>query len=188
MPLTPISGNSSYCTAAQFLQRYDWRTVGDYLSDQNQRITRPDQINNTILADLLSEASGEFEIRLMRGGRYAPGDIQSLQGNALQLVAGIVAGWTMFLIWSRRPGRFADHRLPLGAELALQKMEQLGTGELILPFQETADAGRISHYVENAQDVANRNGIIVQSRRLVGQRGDMNDVPPLDLGSGLFNP
>src|SRR5262252_940921 len=104
MPLTNISGPVAYCTPQQMVNRYDVRTIGQYLSDDGVKLT-PDEVKaSPILEELLMEASGELEGALLRGGRYTPADLGALTGNGLEMLAGLVAGYCMFLVWDRRPG------------------------------------------------------------------------------------
>lgn len=172
MPLTSISGPAAYCTPEQMVTRYDTRTIGQYLSDDGVKLTADQVQASPILRSLLQEASGELEAALLRGGRYTAQDLGNLTNNGLEMLAGLVAGYAMFLIWDRRPGRFVDHQLPLRAQIAVDKLDKLATGERILPFQEAADAGRIHHEVEAAQRVYDRRLAPVIAQRFFGIRGN----------------
>jgi hypothetical protein len=172
MALTSISGPVAYCTPQQMVHRYDARTIGQYLSDDGIKLTVDEVLASPILSELLQEASGELETALLRGGRYTPADLGNLTGNGLEMLAGMVAGYAMFLIWDRRPGRFSDHQLPLRAQIAVDKFQDLATGHRILPFQEAADAGRIHHEVEAARKVFDRRLCAVIAIRSFGLRGN----------------
>jgi hypothetical protein len=172
MALTPISGPAPYCTPTQLLRRYDFRSVGQYLADDGVKMTQDEVLASPILADLLREASGHLESALLRSGRYTPADLGALTNNGLEMVAGLVAGYTMFLVWARRPSRFLNDQLPLQAQLAMDKLQELATGHRVLPFQEAADAGRIHHDVEQPPVVFRRRLAAVIARPLFGLRGN----------------
>ena len=189
MALTPAGATTPYCTVQDILVRADYRTVGDYLgpssagANEGQRLTLA-QITTSGTAGgdlykLMQEASGEFESRLSRGERYQAADIQAMvaqAGNGAQVIAGIVAGWTLLLVWQRRPTRFAADDMPLHARLAGEKMEALSSGEAILPFLEAEEAGLEAHHVEDESDVVTRNGAATIARRMFGKRGrDIGD-------------
>ena len=179
MALTPISGKSSFCTPEQFLRRFDFRTVGHLLADDGKRLTYDQVLASETLADLLEEASGEFEAALYRGGRYTAADLGALTDNGLEWVAGLVGGYAMWLIWERRPDRHDIMELPRRAQMSLEKMQDLATGHRILPFQEAADAGRVHHEVEPATVVIRRQLAPVIAGRFFGIRGnEMFPSPP----------
>lgn len=177
MALTPAGALTPYCTVTDITNRADVRTLGDYLSDTGTRLT-PAEVTTSgtsgVLYALMQEASGEFESRMMRGKRYQAADVAALltqAGNGAQLVAGIVAGWALLLVWQRRPTRFAADDMPLHARIAGEKMEALSDGEAILPFLEAEQAGLEAHHIEDETDVVQRNGAATIARRFYGTRG-----------------
>ncbi len=177
MPLTPAGGTTPYCTVTDVLTRADVRTLGDYLSDTGTRLT-PTEVTTSgtsgYLFSLMQEASGEFESRMMRGMRYQVADIDEMiaqAGNGAQMIAGIVAGWALLLVWQRRPTRYAADDMPMSARLAGEKMEALSNGEAILPFLEAEQAGLEAHHIETETDVILRRGAATQARRFFGKRG-----------------
>lgn len=179
MALTPAGATTPWVTATDLTNRYDVRTLGDYLSDTGTRLT-PAQVTASVpLAAILAEASGKFESCCMRGQRYQLVDLQALQAqvgsNGWQLVVGIICGWAAFLVWQRRPQRFTEDELPLSARQAVADLQALADGEAILPFLETAEAGVTQNYVEQWPDVVAREGAAVQAQRFFGRRG--NEYP-----------
>lgn len=176
MALTPLTGSAPYCTPAQFVELFDVRLAGDYLSDTGQRLPPPDVLASTILSALLKTASGRLESQLVRGGRYTPDDLNALTGNGVQFLRQVVAGLTAFYLWMRRPTKFQKDDMPGIAKIAMEDVEMLGNGLEILPFTQAAQAGRINHHVTTAQELTDRGLCEIGARRFFGQRND---------GSGL---
>lgn len=179
MPQTPLSSTSSYCTAAQFTARVDWRTVADYLSDDGTRLPDQDAVEaSPILAKLLKSASGDLEAAVLVGERYVPDDLRAIADaatptNGTEMLAEIVAGLALPKIFRRRPDRNPG-TFELAAE-AQARIEQLRKGERILPTVESADAGLPEAQVETARQVENRQGLTYQMREFFGRRADRND-------------
>jgi len=154
MPLTPASSASAYCTAEEFLERFDVRWVGDLLSDTGQKLTPPDVKTSTLLTSLLKEASGDVEAACFAGKRYDKDDLAALTGNSVQMLRGIVAGLTAFYLWERRPERRGE--MPKRCEIALQKLQALRNGDRIFAFTESAEAGKDSPVVLPATTLVSR--------------------------------
>jgi len=173
---TPLSGAAAYCTAAQFVEFFDVRTAGDYLSDTGQRLPPPDVIASTILATLLKTASGRMESQLVRGGRYTPDDLNALTNNGVAFLRQLVAGLTAFYLWMRRPTKFMKDDMPGISKIALEDVDMLGNGLEILPFSEAAKAGRINHHVTTAAEVNDRGLAEVGARRFFGRRNDQSGL------------
>lgn len=94
---------ASYATPAQFLLRYDWRTIGDYLSDSSEQITANDQLTNATLLQILADASGDIEAALLQAGRYVTTDLTGLTGNPLALLVRITCEIAIAYVYERRP-------------------------------------------------------------------------------------
>lgn len=166
-----LSGTTPYCTSAQFVQRWDTRSVGRLLSDTNTALTSTEVLASTLLAELLKEASGEVELGCFRGERYSIDDLVALVGtNAGKKLAGLVADLTMWRLYDRRPDR--EGTVPPRCEAALKVLEQLADGELIFGLVNQGRAGVMSHRVLSGTDVRIRNNRIVQQRRYMGVRSD----------------
>jgi hypothetical protein len=165
---TPLSGSTPYCTNQQFLDRYDARTVGDLLSDNNVRAVNLS--SSALLTELLAEASGWVEAACLKSDHYLPSDLASLTGNSAGMLAGLVAGLAMFMIWDRRPTRLASVELPTRAKLALDQLDQLEKGVRIFGFAEAAAAGNLSPVFQDIDDINTLNLSSNQARRLFGDR------------------
>src|SRR4051812_24968628 len=111
MAFTPLTGATPYCSTTQFVELYDVRQAGDYLSDTGQRLPPPDVITSTTLLSILELASGHLESQLVRGGRYYPEDLYALTNNGAHFLRGVVAGLAAYYLWQRRPTKFARDAL-----------------------------------------------------------------------------
>lgn len=176
MAKTPISGTDPYCDGAAFLIRYDWRTVADCLSDDNEPLAEAAVPTNTKLLSILRECSGKLEAAAMMGGKYTPEDLGLLTGNMAQWLASIVADMAAPRVLGRRFVEFPDYAERLkeaeGVLVALSK------GELLFGLQENIDAGLLDSEVETPQQVEDRQMITYQSRAFFGRRANRSTVPP----------
>lgn len=187
---TPVSATVSYCTNAKFVQFYDIRTIGDWISDDGKRVTPAILLDITttpgkLLASLLQKASGMVESACLIGNRYSATDLAnlttaadrlaSLSSNSDILLQGLVADLAVWIMWSRRPNR--DAQMPLQSQLALGTLEELRQGTRIFGLQEAMDAGLPEDPVETPPDVVNRNMATYQMNRYFGVRGNMR-LPP----------
>ncbi len=173
---TVISGTVAYCTPAQFLQRYDYRTVGRLLLDAPPGplgIAKADVLADPNLATFLLEASGEVEMACLLGEYYTVGDLIALVStNGGEKLAGLVADLTMWRVYDRRPDKAAE--MPQRCEIARGLLDALAEGKKIFPFLESAKAGHLNSAVETPPQVVARNGSVVQSQRYWGRRADRN--------------
>lgn len=144
MPLTPLTGSTSYASTSDFLIRYDVRTVGDLLSDTDVSLSAGEVVSSTRLQALLDQASGEVETACSAGKRYQPDDLDALidnGGNGAQYLIGLVCDLTMWKLMNRRPSPVATAP-PGPAQSALDALQLLRGGERILAFEEAAEAGK----------------------------------------------
>lgn len=175
---TPIGSEDAYATPDDVIACCDVRTLGDFLSDTGKRLT-PDEVRNSdILLRFLAQASGEFETAVMVSGRYELAELEALTGNALELIAGMVAAHALGRVFERRPDRKAPGMAIAQVKRAADWYEALRHGERILPLQEHADAGRHDHQVETHREVEARRLNTYIARRLFGRRSNRIDGPP----------
>jgi hypothetical protein len=178
---TPNGNLIPYCTVAQFLQRYDWRTISDYINDEGQRYSKLDALQlgtvpNMVIYTLLQEGAGDIEAVCLRGDRYTATDLLSLTGNSQQLLVGLNADVTLPKILDRRPDLTSP--TPKRLEQAMNIMAALESGEAVFALQEVTDAGLASHQIETPIDPIQRNLTTKILRRMFGQRtADRNQYP-----------
>lgn len=140
--LTP-STQTPYLTPAEFLKRYDARSIGDRVKDDGTRADPTALLTDANLQALINQASGMFESAILKGNRYVVADLQALltaspANVAVDYIRGVVADLTLWLIYNRRPS--ADRPVPKQCELALTVLEQLSAGYRIFGLQEKMNA------------------------------------------------
>ncbi len=171
---TPASTSVSYCSASAFVSYYDWRTVGDLVSDAGTRSTLPAVLADSNLAKILLAASGRVESSAYRGGRYVidpvsgQNDLASLTGASKIMLEKLVADLAFGFLFERRPNPGVEP--PISYQLAIQTLELLGDGQLIFGLLENMAAGRQQHTTESAWVQAGRNTLTIQARRYYGNR------------------
>lgn len=173
---TPVSGSSPYCSATQFLNRYDVRTVAECLSDTDTPLDVSAVPTDTKLAALLKGSSGKLEAAALLGGKYTPADLASLTGNMSEWIADIVADLTAPKVLGRRFMEFPEYAERL--KEANGVLQALSEGRLIFGLQEVIDAGLIDDEVESASTVEARRMITFQASRYFGTRANRLAGPP----------
>lgn len=165
---TPNSAASSYLAASDFLNRYDARAVGDLVSDNGNRVSPSNLVNNAVLQEALNDASGMIEAACLRSGRYQPTDLSGLTGVSQRFLWRLIADLAMGLLIERRPD--IDRPTPKAYDAALAWLGQLATGERIFGLAEVQDAGLPAAQIESPQTVANRNLTTNVLSRFFGRR------------------
>lgn len=167
---TPVSSLSPYCSNAQFLDRYDVRTIAELIQDTDESLDVAQVTASARLEKLLMEASGQLEAAALLGGKYTPADLNALTGNMGQWIAGIVADLAAPKVIGRRFMEFGEFQKRL--EQAGKVLEALADGRLIFGLQENIDAGMIDDHVETASDVEARKMITYQASKYFGTRAN----------------
>jgi hypothetical protein len=173
MPMDPLSGAASYCSAARFVRFFDVRTLGDLLSDDGTRLTPAQVLASDELDEILKCASGKVECAAQVAERYRPADLEALladDGNMASFLAWVVAGLAVEMVFQRRPD--VDMKVPSQAAEANEILNALAHGERIFGFTETMDAGHMDHEVETPRVVEDRNLPTYQARSLFGTRSN----------------
>lgn len=146
--MTPNTTPTAYFGAAQLLRYADWRVVADMASDGDDgpRPTRrslrdPDSEPGAVVAEHMLAACGELETALTAGARYDPTDLAALSGAGASYRDRLLASLTVWCLAQRRDPTAADPDGVPGARAALAVLEQLRTGERVLPFEGAQKAG-----------------------------------------------
>jgi phage gp36-like protein len=190
---TPSSGSTAYATPNDMVAYYDFRSVGELLTDDNvTQVLIPNAITgagplNTLLLKLLMAAAGLIEAACTKGGNYVinvtaippVNDLAALTGNSKEMLTEMNCDLTMWKLWKRRP-TLAPRELPVDVRAALENLDRLEKGEWIFGILEKQAAGALSDYVETPTDVYNRNGVVFQARKIFGRRS--NQYPSRDDG------
>lgn len=165
-----VSGLSSYCTAAQFVERYDWRTVGQLLTDGGPVPASSAAVEGDVkLGKLLKQASGKLEAAALAGGRYTVADLQELVGsNQGEFLAGLVADLTIGLVYRRRPDMTTE--APPQADEADNLLEALARGEKLFGLRAAVDASVLASERDEPADVEARQDVSYLAKNFFGTR------------------
>ena len=176
MALTPNSGGSSFLDPAGFLDLYDVRPVGELTVDddsppaQAADLTADPSLSPParVLLRALQTASGRVESAAVRGGRYAASDLANLNGNSLAYLQSIVAA-IAYETLRRRRGGVGYEPMP-EYQGALDEMARLESGEDVLSFAETEQAGLPRPVMLTPRDIFNLH-LASGHTRMFGIRG-----------------
>jgi hypothetical protein len=182
--MTPNSSLSSFCTPAQFVLVFDYRSFAQLGADNDVPLTESALLISPILAAKLQIASGKLEMAATRGARYDPiNDLQVLVtpvngqiSNGGWALIEMVASMTAFEMYGRRYEAMPEYMQSKVDETNVL-MEALENGEKIFPFTEAQQAGLLTDYVENAIDVDNRNMPTLIAQNFFGRRANRINGP-----------
>ena len=175
MSITPLSTSTPYCSAEDFLTRYDFRPISQLMNDGNSNaVTRAMLLDSSTteggrLNTILMECSGEVEASVLIGRKYSPSDLQALTGASAAYLRRIVSDLAIGRCYERRPGQ---NPWALATQTARQLLNAIASGEQIFGTQEAADAGIIETNRDTPQRVYNRHGMVVQAEGYFGVRGN----------------
>lgn len=170
MAQTPLTSATSYATNTDMTNRYDVRTLGDLLNDDDTRprLSPSEVLASTKLTALSLQSSGEFEAACVAGNRYLPADIAAIISNAgaaKEFVVGLVCALNVGHLFDRR----FNLEMPKVAVQARETIELLRQGQRILPTQEAADAGMEVPQLDTSYALPDgRNLVIQEARRYLG--------------------
>lgn len=132
-----------YATAAQVLERKDWRDIGDLVSDDGDQVSEAGLATDAKLTAAIADASGDIETALFAGGRYDASDLEGLTGNAASHLVRITTEITMYHLLCRRP-RANSEMLEYYAKLRETYLDPLRQGQNVFNIEEKIEAGRAS--------------------------------------------
>lgn len=133
----------AYASPSDMLARYDARTLGDLVSDDNEQITAVDLTTDAVLLAMLDDASGSIDSELSVGGRFKPADLAGLTGSELSHLKRITCDIAFAYLLRRRGGIDAEKH---GANLKLAEthLERLRRGETIFRIPDTTNSEPLS--------------------------------------------
>ena len=130
----------AYATAAQFMERYDARVLGDLCSDLDDQIEPTALLTNTKLQAALDDASGDIDAALVTGQRYTTDDLEGLTGNSQKHLIRITCDIAFAFLQSRRGSMDAESR-KAHMDVAEAHLERLRKGLNIFDLDAQKDAG-----------------------------------------------
>ncbi len=158
-----------YATAAQWFERHDVRHIGQLINDDNIEINRLDLLNDSTVATLLQDASGEMDAALLTAQRYLDTDLSGLTGNALNHRVRICCDIAMSLACDRRTGHDPEvaqrHR-----ERAEAHLEKLRTGVNIFDLTAQQEASNPTVDGPTSVDYQRQNLLVDRAHRYFSNR------------------
>lgn len=130
-----------FITAAQLTSRYDWRWIGENITDTGVPSASQSAVEGSaVVADAIEDASDLVMGAAAIGSRYSEADIAAYGGR---LLTRLVADLTMGLILKRRARAVEDwEKISAPYTEALEYLEQLRRGERIFwAVPDVAEAG-----------------------------------------------
>ena len=134
---------ATYATAAQLLERYDARDIGDLVSDTGDQASPIDLLSHPLMTTVLEDASGAVEAALLVGNRYTTDQLEDLTGNSASYLERLVCDIAMSYLLARRPG-FDPDRMKSQYEMSEMHLERMRAGENVLNLVDQKDAGNPS--------------------------------------------
>ncbi len=144
----------AFATPADLLARYDYRTVGELVVDDDTQPTYASLLTNPTIEAILSDASGQIETAVMVGNRYTIEELDSLTDNSQAKLVRMTCDLAFYLISQRRPT--GDQEFPLYEE-AMELLGMLRKGEAVFNVFENKQAGNTEYAPYNAQVIAQQN-------------------------------
>lgn len=135
----------AYATPAQMLLRYDSRTIGQLVADDDTQVSASGLLTDTVLAAALGDASGRIDSALLQGGRYTTDDLEGLTGNNATYLVRICCDIAMEFLWQRRP-YYDIERYKQARELAEDHLKLLQSGKDIFDIASVQNASVPSNY------------------------------------------
>jgi len=122
---------AAYATAADMLNAFDARVLGDVCSDDSTAIEPTALAANAKMASALLRASGEVEAACLAGAMYSPADLVDLSENGQALLVEIVCCVAMCKLLRRRPSARSEELQKAVCEEAKERLEQLRKGQAV---------------------------------------------------------
>lgn len=135
----------AFATAEDLMKRFDVGVIGDLCQDCRTEADEYDISKSKIVAMVLEEASGQFEIAVQAGGRYTLDQMASLTGSQAEHRKRIECTIAMANLFKRRT---SDALLDLAKRLDEEStayLKRLQTGENVFGFPENIQASVLEH-------------------------------------------
>jgi phage gp36-like protein len=131
----------AHATVANLLERYDWRTIGDLVSDTDSQVDQGDLATDTNVLTALLDAQGTVESALQVGGRYSAANLSGLTGSSEALLHRLECHLAYTFILERRGG-IAEDRFEARNEWVKAQLKDLKSGVNVFGLAEHITAGK----------------------------------------------
>lgn len=129
---------AAFATPADLLQRYDYRLIGQLISDTGSAENSTAILADPITTQMLADASGLIVSYALKGGRYSESDLAALTGNGQSFLERLTCDLALYYFVQRR-GLPVD-KYPQVAD-AMDWLVKLSEGDLIFPVAANIAAG-----------------------------------------------
>lgn len=154
----------SYASVQNLIARYDARTVGQLVSDNNIAVPPIELAWNSVAQAALDDASGEIEAALLRGERYSAADLAALTGNSAKHLIRICCDIAFWNLWDRRPWQRQDPGRDDARKRSQDHLDRLAKGENVFNIAAVLDAGLPESTGPSAVELSNLNLIAYRAR------------------------
>lgn len=133
----------AYATAADMKNRYDERRLGQLVLDDGTMATSAQLETDTVLSEMLEDATALIDAFATRGGRYTQAELTALTGSPLKLLKRLTCDLAYGLLVQRRgyTASETDAMAP-GFSRAIALLDKLGEGALIFATENAVAAGK----------------------------------------------
>lgn len=129
-----------FASASDMLNRYDARTLGDMVSDNDDRVSSADLLSDAKLEAALNDATGRIVAALRQGQRYEVSDLSALTGESSYHLIRLTCDLAFAALWNRKP--YHDNELgDQVQERAEKDLDRLRKGEHVFDVDAVTDAG-----------------------------------------------
>lgn len=131
----------AYASAADLVNRYDARIIGDVIGDADQRVTEANLASNAKVQAALEDATGQIKSAATVANKYTEDSLQTLADAQDPLLVRMTCDLAMGYLLNRRHLSTEPYEAVRRAEdwLALLRL-----GERVLNLQENKDAGNVN--------------------------------------------
>ena len=148
---------TAFATPTQLIARYDYRLIGQLISDTGVAEDQAAVLANSITTQMLTDASGFIISYALKGGRYSEADLLALTGNAQSFLQRLTCDLAIYFFVLRRG--LPVEKYPQVVE-ALGQLEALAAGLIIFPVQAVIDAGVAQSPPITVQTIAENNFLV----------------------------
>lgn len=148
---------TAFATPTQLLQRYDYRVIGQLITDNGIAEGSSTILSDPITISMLADASGLIVMYALRGGRYSEADLLALTGNGASFLQRLTCDVTIWYFVLRRGLPVEEY--PQVVE-ALKILDALAKGEIIFPVADAINSGVAQSPDIKVQTIINNNQLI----------------------------
>lgn len=129
---------TAFAEPADLLLRYDYRAIGQMISDTGTAADEAAVLASDVTEALLADASGTITAYALKGGRYSEADLIALTGNGEAFLKRLTCDLAFYSVVLRR-GLPVDQYPQIIEALAM--LESLSQGNIIFPILANIEAG-----------------------------------------------